>query len=151
MSKEIAMKIKMSIAMVAAVATIAGSSVAIGQAPSKAALDDALKNGLLTQEEYNARVRQHQAGAAPIVDPSRIAWRTVSVPDPVLNIVAFTGSIPADWRLEGAVFRGRCFDAPSLVFRAYSPDGLTVVQSMPNMNWASTSARQAADYPATFG
>src|SRR5260370_33269719 len=102
MSKEIAMKIKMSIAMVAAVATIAGSSVAIGQAPSKAALDDALKKGLLTQEAYNARVRQHQAGAAPLVDPSRIAWRTVSVPDPGLDIVAFTGSVPADCMFEGS-------------------------------------------------
>ena len=113
----------------------------------KAALDKALKDGLLTQAEYDAKVKA--LGGAPTTaaasskapsrtetDVSKIKWTTISVVDPVMNMAAFTVTVPADWTFEGAVLRRRGGgDVAAYVYRASSPDGLTGVQMMPRVDW----------------
>jgi hypothetical protein len=69
--------------------------------------------------------------------PDAKGMKTVEVVDPFFGQRAFTVTIPAGWKLEGTVLRGADRSAPpDLVFRAYSPDGLTGVQSLPHYEWA---------------
>ncbi len=103
-----------------------------------------MKDGLLTQEEYDAKLRAFggataspAAGAVPATTAaSPAAWATVSVIDPIFKMPAFTVSLPKDWTFEGAVLRGSCGDgSPIYVYRASSPDGLTGIQAMPRVDW----------------
>jgi hypothetical protein len=56
--------------------------------------------------------------------------------DPVLNMDAYVVFLPARWHLVGAVMQGsRCIPAPFAVFRVSSPDGLTVMERLPRMDW----------------
>jgi hypothetical protein len=55
--------------------------------------------------------------------------------DPGLNLDAYYVAIPAGWHLQGAVVYGRCAPQPFPVFRASSPDGLTVLERLPRMDW----------------
>ena len=58
------------------------------------------------------------------------ATRVVTITDPVLNMQAYSLSIPANWIFDGAVVPGTsCNDGPFPVFRMMSPDGLTGVSS----------------------
>lgn len=65
---------------------------------------------------------------------------TVNIIDPMFNMVAYTVSIPKSWRFEGTVLHGPgCLTGLSeVVFRAYSPDLLYGIQSIPTSNffWA---------------
>ncbi len=104
------------------------------------ALNGALKNGLITQDEYNAKLQTLNIPAAQ--SPARAAaphssgqMKTVEVIDPFFGQRAFTMTIPADWNFEGTVFRGRNGAGPELVYRASSPDGLTGVQRLPRYDW----------------
>ena len=129
----------------------------------KAALDDAMRNGLLTQQEYNAKLQALKAAtaparpaastparpAAPGIDPSRMAsggadgnrptpkgMQTAFVHDPVLDQDAFGVWFPAKWHFQGTLLQGtQCSSIPFPVFRAFSPDGLTVLEGLPRFDW----------------
>ncbi len=65
--------------------------------------------------------------------------KRVEVYDPMFQQLAYTVMIPNDWVLDGTVIRTQF--APSQVFRASTPDGLTGVQVLPAYNWISTNNR----------
>ena len=60
--------------------------------------------------------------------------KQVGIWDPVLGMVGFTITVPADWVVEGAILRSEICGRrqPEVVFRAQSKDGLYGVQSMPH-------------------
>ena len=63
--------------------------------------------------------------------------KTVSITDPILNMTAYTLTIPADWVFSGAVIQGSsCASGPFPVFRMSSPDGLTGIKQLPRLDWA---------------
>jgi hypothetical protein len=63
--------------------------------------------------------------------------RNVELHDPVLNMTAYTLSIPAGWNFSSAVIQGSsCVAGPFPVFRVLSPDGLSGVKQLPRMDWA---------------
>lgn len=109
------------------------------------ALKDALKSGVITQQEYDAKVAALTGSAsaptpgrsspAGVTDPAKVSWTTVAVADPIFKMDAFTVTLPADWSFEGAVLRGSCGSGAMYVYRASSPDGLTGVQAMPAVDW----------------
>src|SRR6202012_835910 len=103
----------------------------------KAALDKAMKDGLLTQPEYEAKLREFTAdpaahagvpaapgtvlAASPPAAASTGARKEV-IRDPGFNITAYDVSVPANWKFEGTFVPGTsCFQAPFPVVRAYSP------------------------------
>ena len=63
--------------------------------------------------------------------------QTAYIQDPSLNNMnAISVSIPARWIFQGTLVQGdQCSPTPYPVFRATSPDGLTFVERMPNLNW----------------
>jgi hypothetical protein len=100
-----------------------------------AALQDAFNNGLLTPREYEAKLLALSGGSAAPA-PGRVnittRTRTVEIPDPAWGIVAARFQIPEDWSFDGILIRDEgCDFAPSLAWRASSPDGLYGVQMMP--------------------
>jgi hypothetical protein len=59
------------------------------------------------------------------------------ITDPVLNMKAYSITIPANWIFDGAVIPGTsCNDGPFPVFRIISPDGLTGIKQLPRLDWA---------------
>ena len=159
MTKNTAIKIGIVLAVLAAAGTIAAiglvflvdkwqrttlASSQSGITPQqKASLDEALKAGVITQDEYNAKLRPVASAAAPpspgrpsaaATDPAKVKWTVVTVSDPMFNMPAYKVKIPADWKFEGAVVRTNC-EGAMLVYRTESPDGLTGVQVMPHVHW----------------
>jgi hypothetical protein len=68
-----------------------------------------------------------------------LGTKLVTIIDPVLNIKAYSITIPADWIFAGAVFPGSsCSDGPFPVFRMSSPDGLTGIKQLPPLDWSWT-------------
>jgi hypothetical protein len=64
------------------------------------------------------------------------AMQKAYIHDPVLNMDAYVVSYPAKWHFEGTLSQGgACESAPVQVFRVSSPDGLIVVERMPNFDW----------------
>jgi hypothetical protein len=118
------------------------STVSAATSSEAAALNDALKNGLITEDEYDAKLeamaaadpqsKPHSARAA--ATPAGISTRlkTVEIQDPAWGITAFRMQIPEDWRFEGVLIRDQgCGLPPTVAFRATSPDGLYGAQMMP--------------------
>ena len=78
------------------------------------------------------------SAGAPSALPSDSSTRTkvVTINDPILNMTAFTLSIPANWIFQGAVIQGTgCVPGPFAVFRMSSPDGLTGLKILPRLDW----------------
>ncbi len=71
--------------------------------------------------------------------PATAGMKRVEVYDPMFQQVAYTVMIPQDWVIDATVLRTQF--APSHVFRASTPDGLTGVQVLPAYNWVSTDNR----------
>jgi len=64
------------------------------------------------------------------------ATKEVTITDPVLNMKAYSMTVPANWLFEGAVIQGSsCNDGPFPVFRMVSPDGLTGIKQLPRLDW----------------
>jgi hypothetical protein len=64
--------------------------------------------------------------------------RSEAITDPVLNITAFDVTVPAKWHFAGRLLQGTsCSPVPYPVFRATSPDGRTVLERLPRMDWNS--------------
>src|ERR1700733_10106287 len=62
--------------------------------------------------------------------------RVEAITDPVLNLTAFNVTVPAKWHFAGRLLQGTtCSPVPYPVFRATSPDGLTVLERLPRMDW----------------
>lgn len=76
--------------------------------------------------------------ATPFSGPaSRGGTQSVDMHDPVLNMTAYTLTIPSGWDFSSAVIQGSsCVDGPFPVFRVVSPDGLSGVKQLPRMDWA---------------
>ncbi len=117
------------------------------------ALNDALKNGVITQSEYDAKLKAINGAATSASSVSNSSstaaaagstdfgpMKTVEVTDPMFNMVAGTFSIPRSWNFEGTVLHGPGCQglATNLVFRAYSPDMVYGLQQIPTTSfyWA---------------
>jgi hypothetical protein len=62
--------------------------------------------------------------------------KEVTIMDPILNMKAYSMTVPANWLFEGAVIQGSsCNDGPFPVFRLISPDGLTGIKQLPRLDW----------------
>jgi hypothetical protein len=119
------------------------------------ALNDALKNGIVTQQEYDAKLKEIKgaAAAASLANPgSSVAaagstdfgsMKTVEITDPMFNMVAGTFSVPKSWNFEGTVLHGPGCQGmvTNFVFRAYSPDMLYGLQQIPTTSfyWSNDS------------
>jgi hypothetical protein len=104
-----------------------------GQQQKIDALNDAYKNGLMTREEYDAKLRA-LSGGAPAPGRVNITRRTrvVEIPDPAWGLIAARFEIPEDWSFDGILIRDEgCDLTPSLAWRITSPDGLYGAQFMP--------------------
>ncbi len=63
--------------------------------------------------------------------------RQVAIPDPVLDMPAWTLTAPANWKVDGSMLVGSsCNSGTSPAFRASSPDGLTGAYLLPRSDWA---------------
>jgi hypothetical protein len=63
--------------------------------------------------------------------------RQAGIMDPVLQMQAFSLRVPADWIFEGALVPGSpCAAMPGAVFRALSPDGITGIKMLPELDWS---------------
>jgi|ERR1019366_770534 hypothetical protein len=105
------------------------------------ALKGALNNGLLTQQEYNAKVKALHLPAEEPYSGAPVATKTASIFDPTLRGLLFTTyTIPADWVFQGDMTQGTGCDVGDYpFFRATSPDGLTGVKLFPPTQFAWTS------------
>jgi len=74
--------------------------------------------------------------------------RTATIIDPILNMRAYTLTIPANWIFQGAVIQGTpCVPGPFPVWRMSSPDGLTGLKALPRLDWAFSDKPNSAPQP----
>jgi hypothetical protein len=72
-----------------------------------------------------------------VFSPPAPRTQSVNLHDPILNMTAYTLSIPSGWNFSSAVIQGSsCVAGPFPVFRVVSPDGLSGVKQLPRMDWA---------------
>ena len=73
--------------------------------------------------------------------------KVATITDPILNMKAYSITIPANWIFEGAVIRGTsCNDGPFPVFRMSSADGLIGIKQLPRLDWTwSENAKLPAE------
>jgi len=108
------------------------------------ALNEAYRNGLLTPQEYQAKLRALTGGGNPQMaggpPHSPVPMKELPVFDPVLGMTYASVVLPADWILRaGLVHSTMCADLTSIFFRANSPDGLTGTKILPRFDWAWNS------------
>jgi hypothetical protein len=111
------------------------------------ALNDAYRNGLLSQEEYAAKLRQLNGGssspsysAPPSASGASVAMRTATIFDPVFNHDFIHIPMPADWIFQGGIVPGNgCKWFSSPVYRISSPDGLSGLKVFPriDLGWSN--------------
>jgi hypothetical protein len=76
-------------------------------------------------------------GTTVFTPPASRGTQSVNLHDPILNMTAYTLSIPSGWNFSSAVIQGSsCVGGPFPVFRVVSPDGLSGVKQLPRMDWA---------------
>ena len=109
-----------------------------------AALKDAFDNGLLTQQEYDTKLRALNAPAEAPYSGAHIATKSAGIFDPTLGGMLFTSfTIPSDWVFQGGMTQGTgCNVTNYPFFRANSPDGLTGTKLFPpaEFAWADNPA-----------
>ncbi len=149
MIREIWMKHKLVIGVIAGIAVLAGAGIVQNQQGGSAesgekmqALNSALKNGLITENEYNSKVKSlkgggHVTGASATGSGGVREMKTVEVLDPLFGQRAYTLTIPVDWKFEGTVLWTPIPNTleSCVVFRTSSPDDLTGVQMLPKYTW----------------
>jgi hypothetical protein len=70
------------------------------------------------------------AAAQEIATPK--GMQKTLIHDPVVNMDAYEVFIPLKWHFQGVIIQGSsCMQMPFPVFRASSPDGLTIFERMP--------------------
>lgn len=63
--------------------------------------------------------------------------RVVTITDPILDMKAYSLTIPENWVFQGAVIQGTpCIPGAFAVIRTSSPDGLIGVKTLPRLDWA---------------
>src|ERR1700722_13698741 len=84
--------------------------------------------------EADAGVESATAATTSTPNPNG-ATKVVTITDPILNMTAYSLTIPAKWNFDGAVIQGSsCIGLPFAVVRATSPDGLTGVKTLPRLD-----------------
>jgi len=111
------------------------------------ALNEAYRNGLLTQEEYAAKLRQLNGnsstpayGAAPPSSGGPVAMTTATIFDPFFNHDFVHVPMPANWIFQGGIVPGNsCSGSASPVYRISSPDGLSGLKVFPviDLGWSN--------------
>jgi len=128
-----------------------GSSLRAEQLRS---LNELHENGLLTDDEYRAKLRALRGngngapqGAANAPSYSVAAFiagnaarRAVEIDDPQFRMRAATLQIPADWRFGGTISRspGCHGNGAQVQYSTQSPDGMLAVQVYPSFAWRNT-------------
>jgi hypothetical protein len=103
-----------------------------------AALNDALKSGLITQDEYDAKMSAlgGRSAAQPASNPPG-ELRPFPIMDPVLRMQAWTLMAPANWTVDGTMLPGSsCVSGTTPLYRAFSPDEQAGVYVLPRVDWA---------------
>ncbi|MGA3211051.1 MAG: SHOCT domain-containing protein [Terriglobales bacterium] len=129
---------------------ISGAQSGSAQQNQLDSLRELRENGLLTDEEYRAKVQALTAGASQAAGAfANGATRTVEISDQQLGMRAATLQIPADWKFAGIIDRSRgCHGTgPEAKTVAESADGLTGIEVYPSLGWTygNGSGRQAAN------
>jgi hypothetical protein len=71
--------------------------------------------------------------------------RKEAIDDPTLSVKAFDVYVPAKWHFAGRMIQGTSCSAIAFpVFRATSPDGLTILERLPRVDWKWGSGPNAA-------
>jgi hypothetical protein len=76
--------------------------------------------------------------AAPPSQPHGFISGTITDPS-MSGMAAQTMTIPAGWKMQGIVLTSPCTTIPSVVYRAYAPDGLTEMRLTPTLAWKWSS------------
>lgn len=64
------------------------------------------------------------------------ATKQVQIVDPVLQMKAYSWTIPSNWIFEGALMGGNsCVNTPFPILRMMSPDGITELKVLPRFDW----------------
>lgn len=75
--------------------------------------------------------------------------RLEAIDDPTLGMTAYSVTVPANWHFAGTIIQGTsCSGIAFPVFRATSRDGLTVMETLPRMDWGGRQVR-APSLPVT--
>jgi len=129
------------LSMAASAQSQAGSST---KAQKAAALRDLLDSGVLTQEQYNAKIQALNAPAEAPYSGGPVATKNAGIFDPTFGGLLFaTFAVPADWIFQGGMTQGTgCNVGNAPFFRATSPDGLSGIKLYPptDFAWADTQA-----------
>lgn len=81
-------------------------------------------------------------GRQPATDPP--ATRQAVIVDTVLQLPAFSLTIPSGWSLDGTILPGpSCVAQPAAVYRAISPDGAIGIKLLPSLTWRWAVPRMA--------
>jgi hypothetical protein len=77
------------------------------------------------------------SSGAAVSPGSGVATKVAYIPDPTLNNMnAFSVKIPSRWQFQGTLFQGdTCEITPMPIYRATSPDGLSMAEQEPPTAW----------------
>jgi hypothetical protein len=79
--------------------------------------------------------------------PTPAGMRREPIDDPTLSMTAFDVFVPAKWHFAGRLLQGTsCSSVAFPVFRAASPDGLTVLERLPRLDWSWGSGPAAGKH-----
>jgi hypothetical protein len=132
-------------------AAVRGQAQSSGSSPQDklAALKDLRDSGIITEKEYQAKVKALRASApadATVAAPgAKTSWsgtRQTEITDPQYQMTAYTMEIPSDWKFAGTIARdpGCHATGAALKYTILSPDGLTAMSQLPSVTWSwSTS------------
>jgi hypothetical protein len=142
-SREVKMKSKLSACFigsmfaVACVATACGFTMPSGPANSSS---PAASNSPSSNAPSGAT-----SNASYAEPPAAGGSRNVTINDPILNMKAYSLTIPGNWMFQGAVFQGSpCEPGAFAVIRTESPDGLTGMKLLPRLDWAWMDTQRGA-------
>lgn len=112
------------------------------------ALKDMLNTGLLTQQEYDAKLRELNAGAGAPNPGSAPSMKVFRIFDPVLGMDFFTITLPSNWMFQGGLVRqSSCSVLVSHYFRASGPAGLYGIKMLPRFDWGWSNNAQYTPGP----
>ena len=126
-----------------------GSSASSQQAQQLQSLRELHDNGLLSDDEYRAKLQalNPSTPGPTAVSPPQIAVRIAEIPDPSLGMKAALVRLPADWKFSGEVSRraGCTSKGPAIKYTAQSADGKTGFEMYPAFawNWFESNPRMA--------
>jgi Short C-terminal domain len=136
-----------------------GSAVSTQQ--KLTALKQLRDSGVLTEQEYEAKVSALQPGTAAPAASAQTAlsgWpgtRTVQATDPHFQMTAITLEIPATWKFAGEIGvsgAGTCHaGGASLKMTAVSQGGLFQIMQLPGVSWKANTGPQAEQDMARQG